>query len=158
MPCFAVTAYRVKVVDQNGRVSYLTLPAPGPTSFNLRNGNFVPLIARAPNATYTVSVQIELNGAWQTPLGQDLYGAACVIRTSPSFSRQIESDDTTDFKATAYPNPYTDNFNLDISSQSDHALEIKIYDMMGRLIESHQVPATATEAMEFGKNLCFRNL
>eukprot|EP01036_Dinobryon_divergens_P025970 gene25970-34570_t len=151
-PCFTVTAYRVKVVDGNGRTSFLTLPPTMPR-FNLRDA-FVPAVIRVPNATYLVSIQIQLNNVWQlTPSLVDLYGTICVIRTSPTFSRQAESTaDATDFNAKAYPNPYADDFNLDIHTASDENLEVKIYDMMGRLIASHQVTIADLSTITFGEH------
>ncbi len=150
--CYTVTAYRVKVIDGSGRISFLELPAPGPTGFNLSSA-FVPAIIRAPNATYAVSIQIQLNGVWQTFGGQDLYGPTCTITTSPTFSTQAEAAaDATDFKVVAYPNPYSDDFNLDINTASEESLEIKIYDMMGRLIATNQAKEADLHELRFGEH------
>ncbi len=151
-PPYSVTGYRVRVVDQNngGTVSYLTLTPPT-TVFNLRNNAFAPVITRSPGNTYTICIQIQLNGIWQTDAaGQDLYGPCCVLTTSPTYQRTVEDD--TDFKVVAYPNPYSDEFNLDISTLNENGLEIKIYDMMGRAIESHQATVSDLSTVTFGKN------
>lgn len=150
---YSTTAYRVKVVN-NGTIpptaSYLTLTPP-PTVFNLTNSGFVPLVTLSPNNTYTISIQTELNGVWQTnAAGQDLYGSTCVLTTSPTYQRTVEDD--TDFKVVAYPNPYSDEFNLDITTLSESGLQIKIYDMMGRTIESHQATVSDLSTVTFGKN------
>ncbi len=150
---YSTTAYRVKVVN-NGTIpptaSYLTLTPP-PTVFNLTNSGFVPLITLSPNNTYTISVQTQLNGVWQTNAGgQDLYGSSCVLTTSPTYQRTVEVE--TDFTLVAYPNPYSDEFNLDISTLSENGLEIRIYDMMGRVIESPQATVSDLSTVTFGKN------
>ncbi|WP_309640459.1 T9SS type A sorting domain-containing protein [Flavobacterium sp.] len=154
MPCFAVTGYRVKVVNVNtGVSSYLPLTVPGPTSFNLRNGAFVPPVILTPNNTYLISNQIELNNVWQAPGGVDLYGTTCVITTSPSFHKLSEpASEDMDFTVMAYPNPYNDNFNLDINTINESSIAVKIYDMMGRLIESRQLTASDLSTIAFGKN------
>ncbi len=150
---YIATAYRVKVVN-NGTTppttSFLTL-IPPTTVFNLRNPGFVPLVTLSPNNTYTISIQTELNGVWQTNAGgQDLYGSSCVLTTSPTYQRTVEVE--TDFTLVAYPNPYSDEFNLDISTLSENGLEIRIYDMMGRVIESPQATVSDLNTVTFGKN------
>lgn len=148
----SATRYRVKVVSQSGIISYLLLTPPT-TMFNLRNPGFVPLVPLTANSSYTISVQVELNGLWQmTSGGQDLYGTSCTIFTSPLYQRFSESiTDVSDFKVMAYPNPYNDDFNLDITSVDENSFDITIYDMMGRLIDSYQATASGVGITAFGK-------
>ena len=39
----------------------------------------------------------------------------------------------------AYPNPYTETFNLSLSTSSEDKVSIVVYDMTGRLIERRDV-------------------
>jgi hypothetical protein len=43
---------------------------------------------------------------------------------------------TIEFKATAYPNPFADNFKLNVTTSSEESLQIKVYDMLGNLVEN----------------------
>ena len=43
------------------------------------------------------------------------------------------------FAVKAYPNPFTENFNLDVSSSAEEKVAIAIYDMAGKLIEQREV-------------------
>ena len=45
----------------------------------------------------------------------------------------------TSFGAVAYPNPFADNFMLEISASTDEMIEVNVFDMLGKLVENHQV-------------------
>ena len=57
-----------------------------------------------------------------------------------------------EFKATAYPNPFAENFKLDITTSSEEALQIKVYDMLGKLVENRILETTELEGFEAGAN------
>jgi hypothetical protein len=59
------------------------------------------------------------------------------------------SDVADDFNVTAYPNPSSDVFNIDVQSSDKGATGIQVYDMAGRLIESRQAKSNSVEV---GKN------
>jgi len=54
-----------------------------------------------------------------------------------------------DFSVTAYPNPSTEGFTLDIQSSSKGATGVQVYDLSGRLIESRQ---PKSNSVEVGRN------
>jgi len=56
------------------------------------------------------------------------------------------------FNATAYPNPFAENFKLDIKTSSEEALQVKVYDMLGKLVDNQIIDATQVEAFEIGAN------
>jgi hypothetical protein len=78
------------------------------------------------------------------------FGDACEI-TSPAIPR-IDGDAELDFAANAFPNPYTDQFNLQVNTDSDELISYKVYDMLGKLIEADEFDYTALETKEFGRN------
>ena len=55
-----------------------------------------------------------------------------------------------EFKALAYPNPFETEFNINLTPQSTDPIELKIYDMLGRLIENHQVKSSEINSMRIG--------
>jgi hypothetical protein len=51
-----------------------------------------------------------------------------------------------------YPNPYTSAFQLDIDTTSQSELEIKVYDMVGKLLEVRKVSITESTNQEIGSS------
>lgn len=54
-------------------------------------------------------------------------------------------------KVIAYPNPYANGFNLDIASNNSSDINVKVYDMLGRLIESKEVSFDNLKSTTFGE-------
>jgi len=86
-----------------------------------------------PNTVYLVSVVL-------TSYGQGPIGHACVIK-SPAAAREIATvaNGKVEFSAMAYPNPFANNFVIDVKSRSEAVVELKVYDMIGRLVEQRSV-------------------
>ena len=97
-----------------------------------------------PGATYNVKVRLVFNLA--DPAGP--YGKTCSI-TTPGASRMTGTKIA--FDATAYPNPFTDNFEIALQSTSTLDVNVKVYDMTGRLLEDRKVKSGA--AIEAGSAL-----
>jgi hypothetical protein len=53
-------------------------------------------------------------------------------------------------KVTAYPNPYTKTFKLNIQTNNTATIVIKVYDMIGRLIESKEITLNELPNLEIG--------
>jgi hypothetical protein len=113
--------------------------------------NFTGLL---PTTTYSVSVAIQLNGVWGP------YGKTCTIITPAIIEGRIlftksagsmDSSFTGEFKATAYPNPFANNFMIDIKSSSQSSINVKVYDMVGRLIEQRDVTVSDLETATIGE-------
>jgi hypothetical protein len=49
-----------------------------------------------------------------------------------------------------YPNPYTDNFNVSLSTSNDNKVAIAVYDMIGRLIETREVNPRESSDVRIG--------
>jgi hypothetical protein len=58
----------------------------------------------------------------------------------------------TSFEVTTYPNPYTNNFNLNVTSPSSEIVSVVVYDMIGRVLENHQENVSEINTLEFGTN------
>jgi len=100
--------------------------------------------AISPNTTYSITVEIEWNNAWQGA------GAPCTITTSSVIPRLAASNDG-EFDAKAFPNPYTNNFKLDLKIWNDLSIEVKVYDMLGRQIETRTIEAENVSSEEIGE-------
>lgn len=93
-----------------------------------------------PGKNYNVSVAIKQNGVFGG------YSTGCDVFTP--LSKTIDSDMS--FKAGAYPNPFANNFMLDIKTNSQSLLNLKVYDMIGRLIEQRSVRVTDMQSTTIG--------
>jgi hypothetical protein len=56
-------------------------------------------------------------------------------------------------KLVAYPNPASSNFQLNLINSTEEKVAIKIYDMMGRLLELHYVNSIEVSNQKLGTNL-----
>jgi len=52
----------------------------------------------------------------------------------------------------ALPNPFADNFKLDVKTSSEEVLQVKVYDMLGKLVDSREVSTTDVQTLEVGNN------
>lgn len=55
-----------------------------------------------------------------------------------------------EFKVITFPNPFETEFNINITPQSLDPIELKIYDMLGRLIENHQIESSEINSIRMG--------
>ena len=91
---------------------------------------------------YTATVSIFLNGVF----GPE--GKACDISTfPPAVTRVIKVP----FSAVAYPNPFANSFLLDVTTSDKTPLDIKVYDMLGRLVEQRQANVNELETTTIGE-------
>ena len=105
--------------------------------------NTVPSLL--PATTYSVKVMVKIGGVWGT------YGKICTL-TTPGTGRVIVSKMALVFDATAYPNPFAENFKLEVKTYSEEMLQVKVYDMLGKLIENRILDITQVDKFEVGSN------
>ncbi|RZJ73516.1 MopE-related protein [Flavobacterium sp.] len=100
-------------------------------------------------AQYAVRVSVMTAGAWSD------FSEACFI-TAPGASRTIVKGEETiphvNFTAVVYPNPYNESFAFDMDSPSQEIVSVKIYDMIGKLVEQKDVNFDAVETQQFGES------
>jgi hypothetical protein len=126
------TTYRFKFTS--GAFSYITdRPL---RSFILSS---IPL----PGAgAYSVQVSIEINGVFGG------YGKICTL-TIPGGERGNEAAGN-NFQAIASPNPFASTFGLNLSTTSEEQIQVRVYDMLGKLVEDRK--AQASDIIELGDN------
>ena len=89
--------------------------------------------------TYSISVAIKLNGVFGD------YSSSCDVFTAAA-ARTVKMP----FKATAYPNPFANNFMIDVKTTSKSVVGIKVYDMIGRLIDQREVSVSDMDSTTIG--------
>jgi hypothetical protein len=95
------------------------------------------------NTTYNVDVSLKI-GAVFGP-----YGPLCNI-TTPNVFRTNQDANLVGFSAIAYPNPFKDNFKIEINSKFNSEIQIKVYDMLGKLIQIEVIEKSKIEEYEIG--------
>jgi hypothetical protein len=89
-----------------------------------------------PGTTYNVRVRLVFNMA-DVP---GPFGKACTIVT-PGLSRQVSIKADIPLDVMAHPNPFSENFNIDVMTASTEAIQIKVYDITGRLLDERYFKA-----------------
>jgi hypothetical protein len=85
-----------------------------------------------PETGYSVRVAVMTAGTWSP------FGDACEI-VSPAAAARGEEVGSSVFEAQAFPNPFTSEFKLNVATSTEGAVELKVYDMLGKLIEAKSI-------------------
>jgi hypothetical protein len=75
-------------------------------------------------------------------------GKSCTI-TAPGLAK-MAGVKTSGFDAIAYPNPFANAFEVKVTTASSSPVQVNVYDMTGRLIETRQ--AKPDSGMSLGGN------
>jgi Putative metal-binding motif/Secretion system C-terminal sorting domain len=98
--------------------------------------------------TYSVQVSVEINGVFGP------FGKVCTITTPGSTKVNADhSKPAIEFQVTAAPNPFGDYFSLNVTSSSEEMIQIKIYDLLGKLIEQKSISVQNVEELQLGTDL-----
>jgi len=109
-----------------------------------------------PNTIYYVRVQIQYNNTgtatWQVDAGGNpVYGPVCTVTTTANATGRFSNSESSIFDVKAYPNPFSANFKLDVDTSSEEKVEMKVYDIIGREIESRIITASNLNTVEIGE-------
>jgi len=55
-----------------------------------------------------------------------------------------------EWKATVYPNPFSADFSVEISGASEKTVQLRVYDMIGREVESKEMQASELNSQKTG--------
>ncbi|MEC4005925.1 T9SS type A sorting domain-containing protein [Flavobacterium sp. SUN052] len=137
----SATSYRFRLFNGSYDAFYDT------TSNKFSLSNFSGLTS---GTTYSVQVALTLPN---NPIGP--YGKICFIKTPlilkmAAGQTALESNDS--FEVIAYPNPFAANFKLNVTTNDDQRLVVKVYDMLGKLIENQEVTTETIQSLELGLN------
>mgnify|MGYP006364669221 FL=1 len=83
--------------------------------------------------------------------GVSPWGDSCSINPAAAAARLSNLKVSNEFKANGFPNPFTNNFTLDITTTSEEKVSVMVYDMIGKLLDRVEVNAT-DNALELGAN------
>lgn len=92
-----------------------------------------------------------LRAKFTNSCGVSVYGVVFTVYYKDCPQTKIVADlGTTSFKVTGYPNPYTNTFQLDITTQSNATVTVMVYNMIGKLIEVRNSGISELGTMEIG--------
>ena len=94
--------------------------------------------------TYSVQVAVKIGGIFGP------YGKVCNV-TTPGGTRMIAIVKE-EFKAVASPNPFAEDFKLEVKTSNESTIQIRVYDMLGKQIENKNVAVSEIENLEIGVN------
>ena len=77
------------------------------------------------------------------------YGPLCTV-TTPGEVREQSKEVKAEFMVVGYPNPFSENFKLNLTSNSTESITVSVYDMLGRTIDTKVVNAQDIENFEIG--------
>ena len=131
------TDYTYTATSVVGAVSYTwTIPS-GAQIVSGQGTN--TLVVKFPGTLATGSV-LRVLATNACGLSSALKSTSVLTRTAcPTAREEIVEVTKTPFSVKAYPNPYTETFNLSLSTSSEDKVSIVVYDMTGRLIERREV-------------------
>lgn len=99
------------------------------------------------STTYSIEVRVKTTGNYSA------YTQPCNVTTpaAPSLAPNSNPAVTSAFRPVSFPNPYTDSFAIDLTTDRTDPLEIRIYDMMGLLRESTKATPSDLQSLQLGK-------
>jgi hypothetical protein len=97
-----------------------------------------------PGREYGVQVAVMTSGEW-SPLSD-----GCIV-TAPAAAKENVKESTVPFNAVAYPNPFADTFSLELTTSAESSINVKVYDMTGRVLEQKEVPAAEIQTLQVGE-------
>ena len=112
-------------------------------------------IADATSTSYTVvNPTVGANyfrAKFTNSCGVSVFGTAIAVYYKDCPQTKTVTDlGTATFTVTGYPNPYTGTFKLDITTQSSAAVNVMVYDMVGKLIEVRNSGVAELGTLEIG--------
>ena len=104
------------------------------------------IIGYTPGNSYSIEVTIKTTGDFGD------YGPACTINAAAAITWNGIVSSSADFKVVASPNPFSDTFALEITEGSAGNAEVRVYDMIGKLLEVRSVQSSDLSSQRLGNS------
>src|SRR5690606_2066681 len=94
---------------------------------------FNQLLEFDPTAVYRVRVAVMTTGSWSE------FGDPCYITYGTTAAMRAPEEAKEMFAAVAYPSPFDATFSIDLKAATVEPVQVRIYDMLGKLVEDRTV-------------------
>jgi subtilisin family serine protease len=145
------TLYQFEITDLSTSTIIATVSS---TTMNLYFNTITPSLQS--NKQYSIRVRATISGVVGT------YGSPCTIgfvngsrNENEASNNQAEDLSERTFKLNVFPNPFNNQLNIYIQTESNQKAQIHIFDMMGNLIFNNQV--MTNESITIGNDLAAGN-
>lgn len=91
---------------------------------------------------YTSTTEYSVRVSLTTAGGVSPWSDSCSINPAAAAAVRYSNTVSNEFKANGFPNPFTNNFTLDITTTSEEKVSVMVYDMIGKLLDRVEVNAT----------------
>lgn len=138
---YATTSYRFRVTNTlTSSVQIIDRP--------IRSFAFSLVTDYSIGTVYNIDVAVMNTDGTYLP-----FGAVCSVTTpgAPLKEQTVKSVSEV-FMVSGTPNPFSENFKLNVTSSSVEPVSISVYDMLGKLIETREVSTNDIENFEAGVN------
>ncbi|WP_162126240.1 YDG domain-containing protein [Flavobacterium phycosphaerae] len=109
-------------------------------------------IAGANQVSYTVTDPVVgvnyFRATFTNSCGTTVNGVAVAVYYKDCTPAKVST--AVPFAVVAYPNPYSDNFHLNLTTSSEERVGVSIYDMTGKLLDKREVGATEASELSIG--------
>jgi len=142
----------ITALSANGATQYrfivTKMPENSPTTID-RSTNFFTfsmIPGYVPGGRYSVRVATLTKDLFST------YSDACTVFAPGGTITKTEVgvEGSLSFNAVAHPNPFASDFAISVTTPSDEQVHLKVYDMLGKLIESREVEVSDLEGQKVG--------
>jgi hypothetical protein len=173
----SVGSYNVTVKNSSGCVSSATVVViASPASLSAPTVSVTQPSCSTPKGRITVTSPIGNgftyrlnNGAYQSATVFSNLSAGCYsvtvknssgcvsntltvnINSSTSKSENLSTKENI-FKVNCYPNPFYDSFNLNVETSNSDVLTVKVYDLLGKLLDDRTSKIMNIETIQIGEN------
>ena len=106
-----------------------------------------PTYNYTPTSTATMYFKVRMTSSPCSLQATSTAGVAVFAKNCTVTSKAL-----TPFAVKAYPNPYASSFQLDFTTSSETQIEMRVYDMIGKLIETRQFSTSEMNNQEVGDN------
>ncbi len=117
-----------------------SIPSPGSTNTIVSFTDFGSTTFIRTASTITVPHFVTLGYTQGSPLLRVLNSSLATV--SSEVSSEI---------ATAFPNPFSSTFNLNLTTVSSEMVQVSVYDMLGKLIEDFNIESNGINSFSFGE-------
>ncbi len=108
--------------------------------------NSIPASVFSPGELYFVRVAVMTTNTWSP------FGDACEVIAPGQAARGVADDTASQMlKASSYPNPFSSSFGVSLDTPSQERVCVKVYDMLGKLIDTQTLAVEALPMVQLGR-------